>query len=448
MKKTAFALFFAALAATAAVGQATPAQPQLLKLSLKRAVEIATSPEGSTRIVFALEALRQARARSAQSFAAFLPDVESSVGQRNMNVNLAANGFTSIKLPFGFAFPSIVGPFNVFDARATATMSIFAYSDIIRYQASKAGVRAAEADRSAANDDVSAQVARAYLVVQRADAALLAADADVALAEQVVKEAQDEKDAGMGTGIEVTRARVQLLNDKQRQLIARNDRHRALLQLLRAMNVPLDVPVELEGRLRYQAEEKPELEQARKTAFEHRYDLKAQLERQETARLTNSATTYERLPSVAGFADYGSIGSSINHAFPTRTYGLSVKVPIFDGGRRDERRVETQSQLRQAAASTQDLRQQIELDIRLALDSLDSAADQVKVAEEALGLAESELAQARRRNAAGVSSGIEVTDAQTRLARARDNQVAALYGYNLARLELAQATGTIRQFVQ
>ncbi len=443
MKKTAVLLFCATLAA-----QTAPPPRQLLRLTLKRAVEIATSPEGSVRVVFALEALRQARSRSAQSFAAFLPDIESAIQQRSVDINLAAQGFNTIKLPFGFAFPSLIGPFNVFDARATATQSIFAYSDILRYQASKAAVRAAEADRTATNDDVSVLVARAYLAAQRADAALAAVDADVALAEQVLKEAQDEKDAGSGTGIEVTRARVQLLNEKQHQLVARNDRNRSHWQLLRAMNVPLDVPVELEGPLRYQPETKPEFAEARQTALDHRADYKAQLQRQETARLSNNSVAFERLPSVVGFADYGTIGSSINQAFPTRTYGLEVKVPVFDGGRRDERRLETQSQLRQVAATTKDLRQQIELDIRLALDSLDSAAEQVKVAEEALGLAESELAQARRRYAAGIANGIEVTDAQTRLTRSRDNQIAALYSYNLARVDLAQATGTIRQFVQ
>jgi len=415
---------------------------------LKHAVEIATSPDGSVRVLFALEALRQAKSRSAQSFSAFLPNIESSIGQRNMDVNLAAEGFSSIKLPAGFAFPTLVGPFNVFDARASVTQSLFAFSDILRYQASKATVRAVEADRAATNDDVSTQVARAYLAAQRADAALVAADADVALAEQLLKEAQDEKNAGSGTGIEVTRARVQLLNQKQLQLVARNDRHRTHLQLLRAMNVPLDVPVELEGPLRYQAEAAPVFEEAHKTALEHRSDYKAQLHREETARLTTNSVKFERLPSVDGFADYGTIGSSIDHAFPTRTYGIEVRVPIFDGGRRDERRVESQSQLRQTAATTRDLRQQIDLDIRLAMDSLESAGEQVKVSEEALGLAESELAQARRRYAAGISNSIEVTDAQTRLTRARDNQIAALYAYNLARVDLAQATGTIRQFVQ
>jgi outer membrane protein len=46
-----------------------------------------------------------------------------------------------------------------------------------------------------------------------------------------------------------------------------------------------------------------------------------------------------------------------------------------------------------------------------------------------------------------MATSIEVTDAQTRLARARDNQIAALDLYNRARIDLGQATGTIRQMV-
>ena len=94
------------------------------------------------------------------------------------------------------------------------------------------------------------------------------------------------------------------------------------------------------------------------------------------------------------------------------------------------------------------LRAQIELEIRLALDSLKSSEDQVQVAREGLEQAERETAQAQRRYEAGVASSLEPTDAQTRLARARDNRIAALLGYNVARINLAQAMGAIRQIVQ
>ena len=77
---------------------------------------------------------------------------------------------------------------------------------------------------------------------------------------------------------------------------------------------------------------------------------------------------------------------------------------MFDGGRRDARRAESASQYRQEKVRTNDLKEQIELDVRLALDALQSAEEQVKVAKEGLELAENELAQARRRYDAGVAT--------------------------------------------
>jgi outer membrane protein len=85
--------------------------------------------------------------------------------------------------------------------------------------------------------------------------------------------------------------------------------------------------------------------------------------------------------------------------------------------------------------------------VRVALISLASARNQVTVAQEGLDLSQQELEQARRRYQAGVTNSVEVTDAQTRLDRARDNRIAALYNYNVARIDLATATGTIGEFV-
>jgi len=127
--------------------------------------------------------------------------------------------------------------------------------------------------------------------------------------------------------------------------------------------------------------------------------------------------------------------------------GVSLRVPVFDGGRREGRRGESFSQYRQEQIRTRDLGQQIELQVRVALESLRSAVAEVDAAREGLMLAENELAQAQRRYEAGVGTSVEVTDAQTRVQRARDNQVNALYNHNLARLDLATATGAIGEYV-
>jgi outer membrane protein len=204
----------------------------------------------------------------------------------------------------------------------------------------------------------------------------------------------------------------------------------------------------LTDKLQYVPVDAVTMEQAKAQALKERPDLEAQQEREATARLSATATKMERLPTVAAFGDYGSSGTWIDSALPTRTIGISVRVPLFDGGRRGARRAESESQYRAEKVKTNDLKEQIELDVRLALDALHSAEEQVKVSREGLELAENELAQARRRYEAGVAIGVEVTDAQSRLERARDNQTSALYNYNVGRIDLAQAMGAVLKSVE
>jgi len=445
-----------------------------LRLNLKRAVEIALSPEGNTYIQLSDENVRQAKSRSAEARSALLPDVEAQASQTTAMKSLAAlgldlatsqtllqaeNGLTgpladTVEKPLLNAIikdiPRVVGPFNSVDVRARVTQSVFDFGSLRRYQSSRAALRAARDDRSNTDDSVSSTVAKAYLAALRTDADVEAYQANVALAEAVLKQSQNQKEAGTGTGIEVTRAKVQLSNEKQHLLMVQNERNKAYLQLLRAMGLNLATELELTDKLSYTPVEALNVQQAMGEALKNRPDIKAQAERETAARLSANAVKLERLPSLYVFADYGTTGTNadIVSLLPTRDYGFALRVPIFDGGRRDARRAETASQFRQERVRTNDLHEQIELEIRTALDTLHSAEEQLNVAEEGLTLSDSELTQARRRYSAGFASNLEVTDAQTRLERARDNRIAALFSYNVARIDLGKAMGNVRSMIQ
>ena len=424
------------------------ASPESLQLSLKKAVEIAVAPDGATRVKLAEEELRQARARANEARAALLPNVDGSLTYQSETQNLKAFGFNIVLPPtIPISIPTFVGPFDVLDARASASQSVFDLSSILRYRGARVLVEASKLDREATNRQVTDQVARAYLAGLRADAALETAHANVDLSEALLRLAESQKDAGTGTGIEVTRAQVQLANYRQLLLVAENQRARAHLQLLKTMGLRLETPVELTDKLSYTPTAAVEEAKAVETARRNRSELKAQLEREHNARLGYDATRFERIPTLGAFASYGAIGPGIDGALPTRAVGGSLRVPVFDGGRRDARRVESASAMREQQIRTADLRDQIGLDVRLALDTLHSADAQVKTAEEGMQLSEQELAQAERRYKAGVSNSVELTDAQTRLSRARDNRIAALYNHNLARIDLGTAMGAIETMI-
>jgi outer membrane protein len=464
---------FLAVPIALSAGDAGPAPREPLRLTLKRAVEIATSPEGNTYIQLSDENVKQAKYRSEEARSALLPDIEAQADETVAMKSLAAlgldlatnqtlleaeNSLTGALAPVEKSLlndiikdiPRVVGPFNSVDVRAKLTQSVFDFSSIRRYQASRMAIRAAKDDRGNTDDSVSATVAKAYLAALRADADVEAYQANVGLAEAVLKQSENQKAAGTGTGIEVTRAKVQLSNEKQRLLAGQNERAKSYLQLLRVMGLNLATELELTDKLSYEPTEAVTVEQAEAEALKNRPDIKAQAEHEATARMSANAVKLERLPSLYAYADYGTTGTNGNivSLLPTRDYGFAMRVPIFDGGRRDARRAESASQFRQERTRTNDLHEQIELDIRTALDSLHSAEEQFKVAEEGLTLSDSELTQARRRFEAGFASNLEVTDAQTRLDRARDNRIAALFGYNVARIDLGRAMGNVRRMIQ
>lgn len=436
-------LVFAGLAAMTAAGQ----EQKTLPLSLGKAVEIATAPDGATRVRLAAEQIKAAEARRSRALMVLLPNVDGSYTFRSFTNNLQAMGLNFGAIP-GLNIPTLVGPIETSDYRLTASQSLFDLPSIKRYQASKAQASAARADNEAQVNQTKGAVAKAYLNALRADAAWNTAKANVALAERLVKQAQSLKQAGTGTGIDITRNEVSLANEQQRLIVAQEDRETARLNLLRAMGVNLDVEMELTDPMNYVPAEIPEPAKAVAAARELRPELKAQAERERSAKLSYDAVKWEQLPRVTAFGDYGVLGRATEDLLPTRSVGLSMKLPIFGSGRRDSERAESASLLRQEGIRTRDTGQQVELEIRVAVSSLKSAENQVRVALEALAQSEKELAQAERRYEAGVAIGVEVTDAQTRVARARENNVAAVFRQKSARIDLGVAVGNIDLMLQ
>ena len=287
MRRCLLTIFFAVPFAVWA-GEATPREP--LRLSLKRAVEIATSPEGNTYIQLSDENLKQAKSRAAEARSALLPDIEAQAEQITAMKSIAALGLdlatdqallgAEKNLSPTLALvadpllndiikniPRVVGPFNSVDVRAKLTQSVFDFSSIRRYQASRAAIRAAAGDRGNTDDSVSATVAKAYLAGLRADADVEAYQSNVALAEAVLKQSENQKNAGTGTGIEVTRAKVQLSNEKQHLLVVQNERTKAYLQLLRVMGLSLATELELSDKLSYAPTDAISVEQAQAEAL-------------------------------------------------------------------------------------------------------------------------------------------------------------------------------------
>src|SRR5262249_38498954 len=153
------------------------------RLTLKDAVSRALSKEGNARVRLAEETRRQADARARQARAALLPNIDASVTEQSVTRNLQAVGIR-LEIPVPRVRPlTFVGPFRVFDARATASQAILDLAALRRFKAARATADEAEFESAQTDEEVRRLVARAYLAAARAEAAVETAAADVRLGE-------------------------------------------------------------------------------------------------------------------------------------------------------------------------------------------------------------------------------------------------------------------------
>ena len=164
-----------------------------------------------------------------------------------------------------------------------------------------------------------------------------------------------------------------------------------------------------------------------------------------SANYEKKALSESRLPSAHFNGNYTQLGTSPTAVIPTYTYAGSISMPIFTGGRIHAEIARANLEIQRIEQQQQDLRNQIALEVKTALINLGSARNEVAVANSGVELSKEEVDQARDRFRAGVANNIEVIQAQDSLARANDNQIAALYRFNQARADLARSIGQMEK---
>jgi outer membrane protein TolC len=186
------------------------------------------------------------------------------------------------------------------------------------------------------------------------------------------------------------------------------------------------------------------VDEALNAAYKSRSDFRAALSSVKSAQQQVSAVRGERYPVLAVNGDYAVQGSRFDQSHSAFSFQAGVNVPIFTGGRIKGDLTEAEAALRQRKAEAENLRGQIDYDVRTAFLNLQAAKEQVGVARQNVDLANENLARSQERFAAGVSDSVEVVQAQQSLASANDQYISSLYGHNIAKLQLARALGVAR----
>ena len=306
-----------------------------LRLSLREAMDAAVDQNPTVRLFN--ERIAQAKDVANTQLGELLPNLSGSLGGSRRR--FFSGSFS--------AQTTVVGPRDFYEARAFLTQNVFSLSLIQKWRAAKAGVDVAGLDAEVTKRDTMATTGLIYLETLRAEAAVEARTADVALNKELLRLATERKSAGMATSLDVTRAKVQLENARQRLLVSENERDRAKLNLIRAMGLSFDVRLVLKDEMKLAQVSEQSIGEALQVAKDNRTELKAQKNRERLASLTLSSVVNERVPSIQALGDVGLIGDQIPNMLTTDNVQVLMRVPIFDGGQREGRISESRSLVRQ-----------------------------------------------------------------------------------------------------
>jgi outer membrane protein len=413
--------------------QPPAAAPAPLQLTLKQAVQLALKQNPQRVIAQLLVSESDRNSQIARS--ALLPQA-----------NIAASGslnqynFQSIERN---PKPTPAGPFQVIQAGPTFSQTVLDFTKIRAYQIGREGTHRARADEQTTREIVVNAVVDQYLSILRALATRDAAKARVALAQRLYEQATELQKTGVGLSIDTVRANVELQNERQNLIDAETLTHTTKYGLAALLDLPRDQDLEAADRMDFFDLPALDKQLLLDQALTSRPEIKSFNSQQRIAKLTTDSAGEQRLPQLdfSGFWLYQ--GSRFDNGIPAYTYALSLEFPIFTGGRIRAEEARAKLEEQHVAEARRQLEAQIVDEVKSALDELTAARNSVDVANLGLQLAQEEVAQAQRRFAAGVTTNVEVITAQDALARANDNQIAALCQFNVSRASLARATGEI-----
>lgn len=431
-------------------GSVPQGQASATPIALSLGQAISRGLKANLGLLTSAETSRESRAQRLRALSSLLPRLTGQVTATEQQLNLAALGFmVSLPPSLGFSIPTIVGPYGYQTAQVGAQFSAFDYSAISNFKASRENIKAAALSVQNARDLVAQAVGNAYLQIIADGARITATQAEIDADTAVYTNAVRRHDAGTAIGIDVLRSQVELKQRQQTLIAVKNQFEKDKLTLGRVIGLPPGQDFTVSDPSPTVPSEAMTLKDALVKAYEHRADFQAAKSRVVAAEFTLRAAKAERYPTLSANGYYGAQGLRLftnSHGVFNVTGG--VQFNIFDGGRIRSDVLESDSELQNRRNEMENLRGQVDYEVRNALLDLTAAATQVDVAKSNIELADQTLKQGQDRFSAGVTNTVEVVQAQQAVADANENLISSQYQYNVAKVALARALGLAEENMQ
>ncbi|GAC1370416.1 MAG: TolC family protein [Hymenobacter sp.] len=381
------------------------------------------------------ELANAANGRLAQTRTGFLPQITGTATYTRID--------PVVRLPLGGETFQLA-PNNNYDAHITAQYLLLDFGK------SAATVKVAESQVQTARDNVNVtrrdlafNAAQVYYNILFMRESIKVQDAQIASLQAHRNEMQKRVEGGVSTKFDVTTTDVRITQAQNTKIDLQNQLRNQQVQLARLLHKPSQADVPVKGRLTFQPQA-VDLNAELAKAFENRPEIKLAHDAETTANLQARLVERSNMPSLGVGAQVGAKNGylpELNQIKPNTVGVVQLSVPIYDGNKNKNQRVEALATARAAVARTQDTQEQIRADVRQAANNMEFSQARYDNAQQQMAQATEALTKARARYRYDVGTNLDVLDAETQLAQARLARAQAVYNYTLGQYQLKRATG-------
>jgi len=445
-------------AASTALAQRPAAMTDTLRLSIDEAVTMGLRVSDEVRMSAAQADIADAQYDAAR--ASLLPQLRINSAYTRTFESARSNAVSAV-----FNQP------NTYTVNANLSQTLFQGGRLVATaRAASSLARAAELDATEQRALFTVNVQRAYLNALLAERFVELQETNLQLASSRLTQVRQFQQAGRAAQYDVLRAKVERANIEPLEIQARNDRDLAYLELKRLLNLRVDQPVALTSTIDPAAAQTIVASYLDSTEVPDRPALRsAEL----MARSRHLAVTAARadlfptityffqtgyqafpppgfgFPSQRGFRDAASCPSTAAAGalcqnggwFEYRNMGIQFSWPLFDGLRAKSALELARAQTRIADLQLQQQREQVAVEVERARAELRRAKAVFDARRETSTEANEAFRLASLRFSRGLSTQLEVSDAQLALLTAEGGEARATYDLYLATAEMARALG-------
>jgi len=307
---------------------------------------------------------------------------------------------------------------------------------------SRANFKGSEQDYFGTRQQVVLDLRTAYFGFLAARRAMKVQEETVRQNQELTKQAQGFYQVGLKAKIDFTKAEANLYQAEANLIQAKNNVELAKVTLMNALGIKTWPYKEVDDVLEVTPQPRP-LEELLTQAKERRPELQKNRFQQEFNQAAIKVARAGYFPTLSSTAAYG--WQSIDQPFstlPSNWYlGATMTFPLFNGLATQYSVSQNKAQLRASLENYEVLRQNATKEVSQAYLNVKSGWELIRATKKALEAARENLRLAWGRYQAGVSTIIEVTDAQVQFSQADLNFVQALYNYRVFEAQLDKAIG-------